>query len=59
MGFNSAFKGLKNMLYKIRKEFNINSVLNVRSEFFEAMNIYIVFACVLSSMIKTEAPSCS
>jgi hypothetical protein len=47
------------MLYKIRKVFNINSMLNVRSEVFEAMNIYIVFACVSSSMIKTEAPICS
>ena len=34
-------------------------MLNVRSEVLEAMNIYIAFACVLSSMIKTEAPSCS
>ena len=28
-------------------------MLNVRSEFFEAMNIYIAFLCVLSSIIKT------
>jgi len=40
------------MFYKIRKAFNINALLNVRPEFFEAMNIYIAFACVLSSMIR-------